>query len=115
MIRFRVYLLLACLLPILAPVAFGSTLRWNDNSDNEDGFRIERRDGKGMEFVEIATVGPDVETYKDESALPGRRYVYRVQAFNAEGGSGWTNEAQRGVREKPKAKTGGARSVRSAR
>ncbi len=66
------------------------SLTWQDNSDNEDGFEIERaRLGEG--FGLLTTVGADAEAYMDASIVPGREYEYRVRAFNAFGYSGYTN------------------------
>jgi fibronectin type 3 domain-containing protein len=62
----------------------GSTeveLTWQDNSDNEDGFRI-YRNGE-----EIATVGANVTSYTDTGLQPGTSYNYRVVAFNESGES----------------------------
>ncbi len=67
-------------------------LSWSDNSDNEDGFCIERAIGDGA-FEELAQVGVDVETYTDTTAQAGVDYRYRVNAFNAFGYSGYTNVA----------------------
>jgi len=67
------------------------TLAWNDNSSNEDGFRIERS-SDNIEFVEIAVVGENVTQYTDsESLVAGQLYAYRVRAFNEYGNSGYTN------------------------
>ncbi len=66
-------------------------LTWNDNSSNEDGFRIERS-SDNIEFVEIAVVGENVTTYTDNDSLEaGQTYAYRVRAFNEFGNSGYTN------------------------
>ncbi len=66
-------------------------LTWNDNSGNEDGFRIERSKDN-IEFVEIAVVGENVTTYTDSDSLEvGQMYAYRVRAFNEFGTSGYTN------------------------
>ena len=61
----------------------GRTLDWNDNSNNEDGFHVERDQGAG--FIRIDTVGPDVTTYFDIGARIGDNY--RVISFNAGGES----------------------------
>ncbi len=66
------------------------SLTWQDNSDNEDGFEVERS-LLGESFGILATVGPDEEAYVDESIVPGLEYEYRVRAFNAFGYSGYTN------------------------
>ncbi len=66
------------------------SLTWQDNSDNEDGFEIERA-LLGESYGLLAAVGPDNETYLDEAVVPGIEYEYRVRAFNAFGYSGYTN------------------------
>ncbi len=55
---------------------------WQDNSDNEDGFRIYRNGNK------IATVGPNTTSYTDTGLSPGTSYSYAVTAFNDSGESG---------------------------
>jgi fibronectin type 3 domain-containing protein len=69
-------------------------LTWSDNSANEDGFRIERKLGPEASsdpFVEVATLGVDVATFGDSGLEPETEYCYRVLAFNAEGGSDFSN------------------------
>jgi len=68
------------------------TLTWNDNSSNEDGFKIERSID-GAAYAEIATVGADTSTYQDATVVDSQVYVYRVRAFNAYGYSGYSNTA----------------------
>lgn len=74
--------------------AASANLSWQDNSDDEDGFKIERKDGASGVFRVVATVGVDVESYRDAGLEPGGFYVYRVKAFNAFGDSGYTNESE---------------------
>src|SRR5439155_1239924 len=69
-------------------------LAWTDNSDNEDGFRIERCSGAGCtNFFEIATVGANVTTYHNTSLLAATSYSYRVRAYNGAGPSAYSNTA----------------------
>jgi hypothetical protein len=42
-------------------------LSWTDNSDNETGFKIERKIGGGGNYVEIATVGPSISSFPNTS------------------------------------------------
>jgi hypothetical protein len=59
----------------------GITLRWADNSDNEEGFKVERsRDGVNWE--EIALLGPNVTRFSDTGLDSNGEYSYRVSAFN---------------------------------
>lgn len=67
-------------------------LTWSDNSDNEDGFNIERAIGDGT-FERIAQVASNAASYVDTGAEAGVQYSYRVNAFNAFGESGYTNVA----------------------
>lgn len=86
---FRALCILAAPLTLTAQ---SLTLTWRDNSDNEDGFIIERsRDG--INFAEIGRVGVDVETYTDTAITYDIDYWYRVAAYNAAGTSGFTNIA----------------------
>lgn len=67
---------------------------WNDNSNNETGFRIMRRVGanKNEPFVEVATVGANVTSYTDTNVELGETYAYKVFAFNSGGDSAPTDE-----------------------
>jgi hypothetical protein len=56
-------------------------ITWTDGSADEDGFTI-TRDGS-----ELATVGPGVTTYEDETGVPAVTYLYGVSAFNSCGES----------------------------
>lgn len=73
----------------LSATTFSDTridLSWNDNSSDEDGFEIWRRTGGGS-FVEIDTVGQNVESYNDTGLDPCTTYTYRVDAYNGGGSS----------------------------
>jgi hypothetical protein len=60
-------------------------LAWQDNSTNEDGFRILRKTGSAGVFTLIATLPANTTTYADTGLTPGTFYDYHVQAFNAGG------------------------------
>ena len=64
----------------------GNTLTWEDHSEHEDGFKIERKTTSG-DWEEIATVPENVTTYTDQNVEPEQRYHYRVIAYNAYGSS----------------------------
>ena len=68
------------------------TLSWNENSDNEEGFKIERSVDGGS-FQQIATVGVNVATYTDDTVEDNQSYTYRLKAFNQFGESGYSNTA----------------------
>ncbi len=66
-------------------------LAWTDNASNETGFYVERSTNGGSSYSRIATLGAGVTTYNDTTVSRRKTYVYRVQAYNAAGGSGYTN------------------------
>jgi hypothetical protein len=69
------------------------TLRWTDQSTNEDGFYIERAPNGSSSFTRIGQVGANVVTATDAPARG--TYQYRVQAFNNAGTvSSYSNQAQ---------------------
>jgi Fibronectin type III domain len=57
-------------------------LSWTDNSNNETQFAIDRCLGVGCTFAQLATVGPDVTTYADQSLAASTTYTYQVRALN---------------------------------
>ncbi|MEO1368508.1 MAG: M12 family metallo-peptidase, partial [Acidobacteriota bacterium] len=70
--------------------AFEVELSWRDGSDNENGFEIERDDGLGDGFRQIATVTAGVTTFLDDTVEAQTPYRYRVRAQNGFGVSGYT-------------------------
>ncbi len=56
-------------------------LHWNDNSDNEDGFIIERENIITESFVVIDSVAQNETNYPDTSVAIST-YNYRVKAYN---------------------------------
>jgi hypothetical protein len=87
--------LITSLLLVSSIYAVPLDLMWNDNSDNENGFIIERRIGADTEpFVQIGNVAANVKEFVDPDAPVSQTVTYRVYAFNDYGNSGYTNEAQ---------------------
>ena len=73
----------------LSATAASSTqinLAWNDNSNNESGFLIERSTD-GVNFSQIGTTAGNVTSYSDSGLAPGTSYTYRVRATNSAGNS----------------------------
>jgi len=66
-------------------------LTWQDNSDDETGFRIESKVSVFGTWQTLATVEPDTTFYQASYAL-NFEYFYRVAAFNANGDSMYSNE-----------------------
>lgn len=66
-------------------------LAWNDNSNDEDGFRLERRIGAASTFTVIATLQADRTTFTDSSLTVNQTYTYQIRAYNLVGNSGYSN------------------------
>jgi titin len=66
------------------------TLQWNDNSNNETAFQVERSTD-GAVFTVIATTPSNTTKYKDATAVRGQIYYYRVAAKNNVGLSDYSN------------------------
>jgi hypothetical protein len=67
-------------------------LSWADNSDNETGFRIERKTG-AQDFKTIGQVGRNRTSFTDVDLLHSTTYTYRIVAFNNGGISDYSPEA----------------------
>jgi peptidyl-Asp metalloendopeptidase len=65
------------------------TLNWQDNSDNETGFTIERSTN-GTTWSPIASVGANVRTFSNTGLRQAVLYSYRVRANNAWGSSAFS-------------------------
>ena len=67
-------------------------LTWVDNSDDENGFTIERKKSDGS-YLQIATVGKNDTNYTNTGLSSDTKYSYRVRAYNSSGNSAYTGEA----------------------
>ena len=67
-------------------------LTWQDDSNVETGYKIERKTGVGGTYSQIDTTIENVETYTDSGLNPGT-YYYQVRAYNSQGNSGYSGEA----------------------
>jgi len=67
----------------------GRDVTWRDNSNDEDGFHVERDKGAGAGWIRIQTVGENVTEYFDAGAEIGDQY--RAIAYNSFGESAPSN------------------------
>ena len=69
-------------------------LAWTDNSNNETGFKIQRKQGATGTYTQIGTPGANATTYTDNDTalLDGTQYYYKVSATNSAGDSPFSNE-----------------------
>lgn len=68
-------------------------LSWTDNTNDETGFKIERKTGINGAHSQIATVGANVTSYTNTSLSWGTQYFFIVRATNATADSTVSNEA----------------------
>jgi len=66
-------------------------LTWEDKSDNELGFIVERKKD-GEDWQKIKDIPANITSYIDTGLNPGSKYYYRVKAYNASGNSVYSNE-----------------------
>jgi subtilisin family serine protease len=74
-------------------------LNWSDNSNNEDGFRLERCTGTlatcpEASFAQIAQFGSNTTSFSNTGLSQLTTYIYRVRAFSTTGVSGYSNYVQ---------------------
>lgn len=68
-------------------------LNWDDNSDNETAFIIERSTSDRTNFQKYASVNSDVQSYDDANTTGQTQYYYRVKAVVDIFSSEYSNEA----------------------
>lgn len=68
-------------------------LNWADQSNNEDGFTVQRSPNGNGNWSTIATLGANATGYSNSGLSAATIYHYRVRAFNGAGNSGWSNTA----------------------
>ncbi|MBN1672702.1 MAG: fibronectin type III domain-containing protein [Kiritimatiellae bacterium] len=72
-------------------------LSWTDRSDNEDGFKVDRRQSGFSEWIRVDRAPADATAYTDTGLLAGKRYYYKIKAYNAAGNSSYTALAYAGT------------------
>jgi hypothetical protein len=62
-------------------------LDWADNATHESGYLLQRSTTAGSGYNTIASLGPTVTTYTDNSVVHSTTYYYRLAATNSGNGS----------------------------
>ena len=68
-------------------------LEWEDNTDNETAFLIERSLTFNGGYAEIASVGENITSYNDTGLDPQTGYYYRIRSANEQDTSIYSNKA----------------------
>ena len=66
-------------------------ITWQDNSNNELGFYVERSADGGTTWTQVAQTAANTTTYRNTGLTTKTTYLYRVRAFNTGGTSGYSN------------------------
>ncbi len=83
--------LVAIVIPTESTVGYKALLEWVDNSNYEDGFKVERKVSGGS-YALRDTVLANTEYYEDDLVESGSKYYYRVKAYNTSYESLYSNE-----------------------
>lgn len=67
-------------------------LSWQDNSDYEGGYLLERSVDSNDNFTALVLLPPNSASYSDLSVAPATGYFYRVKAFDIASSSPYSNE-----------------------
>jgi arylsulfatase A len=70
------------------------SLSWKDNSNDETGFRIQRRTGANGTWQVLYNLGANVTAYSDNGLKDGTTYFYRLRALGSTDNSAFSNIAQ---------------------
>ncbi|EMR04647.1 right-handed parallel beta-helix repeat-containing protein [Cesiribacter andamanensis] len=68
-------------------------LQWQDNSDNEQNFVLERSEIQTFGQVQSMTLAANTQSYTDKGLTAGKTYYYRIIAKGNSAKSGYSNTA----------------------
>jgi hypothetical protein len=94
-------ILLGICIAVCAASAAQLTLTWTDNSNNENGFTVERALGLNATtgFVAVANLPVNAVQFVDTTLADSTAYSYRVCAYNLAGASAFSNTASATTRD----------------
>ncbi len=70
-------------------------MAWSDNSNNETGFKVERKAADSASaFQEVAALAANVTTYDVKNLSSATKYYFRIRALNEGGFSDYSQEVE---------------------
>lgn len=75
-------------------------LQWQDNSDNEDGFIVEKSLDEAT-WNKLVETSMDATNYSDSGLSASTTYYYRVYAYNSQGDSAYSEVVKAETHSKP--------------
>ena len=66
-------------------------ISWTENADNEDGFRLLRSLSEDFSNADTIEIESDTESYTDQNLEANTKYYYKIQAFNGNVSSEFSN------------------------
>ncbi len=98
-------------LTVEAPDSRAAVLSWDDNSVDETGFNIERRDAEHPDWEQVGSSLENEATYRDVEVYPTWTYEYRVNAYNESGDSDYSNVVEATIPDGPPREPGNLTAV----
>lgn len=93
-IKYLIPLAIALLAAAVCSGAVDAIVNWDDNSDNETAFEIERAPAApSTAFVKVGTVAANVKTFVDANLAYKTTYQWRIRGINADTVSSYSNIA----------------------
>ncbi|MBI4835365.1 MAG: PQQ-binding-like beta-propeller repeat protein, partial [Planctomycetes bacterium] len=74
-------------LTVIAVSSSAIDVYWDDNSSDEEGFKLYRNTTGTDPFTQIATIDPNTEVYSDTGLASSTTFYYKIEAYNSQGGS----------------------------
>jgi hypothetical protein len=70
------------------------SLSWTDVANNEQGYYVERSTASAGPWILAATLPASTQTWTNTGLTSKTQYYFRVQAYNADGVSAYSNVAR---------------------
>ena len=89
-------------------------IRWEDNSNTETEYVVERSTTNSNSYVVVKNYPADIVSHIDVNVSPETTYYYRVKAVNTQGDSEYSNEVEETILASPAQPTNFTATVNSS-